>query len=227
MKNKYLIVLVLTISLPILYSFTSIYLESAHEELGNNEHAMVTGEQLFQRNCSACHGFDMTGNPPLFPSLLTVNEKMEKNEVMELLQAGKNKMPSFAHLTEAERMSITGYLFGENTKTEIVTNITPAENGHRLFVANCARCHKATAEEPLPPDQKEWGMPPAILGGITEKHSMADFKNILDAGPCYMPSFEYLDEADKEGIYVWLSTMENLSDTSNFTSECGCRMRCR
>ncbi len=59
MKNKYLIVLVLTISLPILYSFTSIYLESAHEELGNNEHAMVTGEQLFQRNCSACHGFDI------------------------------------------------------------------------------------------------------------------------------------------------------------------------
>ena len=227
MKSKYLIVLVLMINLPFLYSFTSIYLESAHEKLGRNEQVMVSGEQLFQNNCSACHSIDMTGNPPVFPSLVKVNERMQKNELMDLLQTGRKVMPSFAHLTETERMAIAGYLYGETTETKMVTNITPAENGNRLFVANCARCHQATHDDPQPPDQKEWGMRPAILGGITVKHSIDNFKNILNSGPCYMPSFNYLSDTDKEGLYTWLGTMENVFYTSNTTGGHGCSMRCR
>lgn len=227
MNKKYLIGLMLVIALPLIYGFTAKYVGPGNEELLNNYQVMVTGELLFQKNCSACHGIDMTGNPPIFPSLVLMNERMKQNEVVELLQTGRNVMPSFAHLTKAERMAIAGYLYGETTETEMVTEITPAENGNSLFVANCARCHKATHDDPQPPDQKEWGMRPAILGGISEKHSIADFKNILNAGPCYMPSFEYLSDMDKEGIYYWLGTLEDIFYTSNTTHGYGCRMRCR
>jgi len=226
MNKKYLIGLVLVIALPLIYGFTSKYARLGNEELLNNDQVMVTGEQLFQKNCSACHGIDMTGNPPVFPSLVKVNERMKKNEVMELLQTGRKVMPSFAHLTQAERVAIAGYLYGETIETEMVTDITPVENGNRMFVANCARCHKATPDDPQPPDQKEWGMRPVILGGITAKYSIADFKNILNTGPCYMPSFDYLSDTDKEGIYAWLGTMEDVFFTSFTTSGYGCRMRC-
>lgn len=227
MNKNLLIGLVLVIALPLIYGFTSKYVGPENEDLLNNNQVMVAGEQLFQKNCSACHGIDLGGNPPVFPSLVTVNEQMLKNEVVELLQTGRNVMPSFAHLTEAERMAIAGYLFGEITETEMVTVITPAENGNSLFVANCARCHKATPDDPQPPDQKEWGMRPAILGGITANHSITEFKSILNAGPCYMPSFDHLSDLDKEGIYNWLGTMKDVFYTSNTLGEYGCRMRCR
>jgi mono/diheme cytochrome c family protein len=227
MKKLFLILLSVVISLPFIYSFTLAEVQKNVATPTTKDNVTISGEQLFQNNCSACHGIDMTGNPPVFPSLSKVNERMQKNEVMELLQTGRKIMPSFAHLTEAERMAIAGYLYGETTETEMVTDITPAENGNRLFVANCARCHKVTPDDPQPPDQKEWGMRPAILGGITARYSIADFKNILNAGPCYMPSFDNLSDTDKEGIYAWLGAMEDVYYTSSTTGGYGCRMRCR
>jgi len=87
-------VLVLMISLPVIYSFTSTYLKSAQKEYVSNENITVSGQQLFQKNCAACHGIDMLGNPPVFPSLIGVNERMKKSEILELLQTGRNVMPS-------------------------------------------------------------------------------------------------------------------------------------
>ena len=227
MNKKYLIGLAVIIALPLIYGFTAKYVESGNEELLNKDQVMVTGEQLFQKNCSACHRIDMTGNPPVFPSLVKVNERMKKNEVMELLQTGRNVMPSFAHITKAERLAIAGYLFGETTETEMVTDITPTENGNSLFVANCARCHKTNPGDPQPPDQKEWGMQPAILGGITDRYKPEEFGRILNSGPCYMPSFETLETTDKNDIYAYLETFEREVVTNSRENGMGCQMRCR
>ena len=133
-------------------------------------------------------------------------------------------MPSFAHLSDAERTAIAGYLFGEDTQVEIITELTPAENGRNVFVANCARCHKASPGDPQPPDQRKWGMQPAILGGITAQYKPDEFKAILDAGPCYMPSFDFLTEKDKEDVYSYLDTFEP-AYTSNMRRGCGMRGR--
>ena len=226
MNKKYLIGLMLVIALPLIYGFTSKYVGPRNEDLLNNDQVTVTGKQLFQKNCSACHGIDRRGNPPVFPSLLTVNERMNKQQVSELLQTGRNVMPSFAHLSASERKAITGYLFGESTETEMVTDITPVENGNRLFVANCARCHKATPDDPQPPGQREWGMQPAILGGINGKLDINEFENIVNAGPCYMPSFESLSKDDKEDIYAYLGTLEESYTMGNSYSSRGCNMKC-
>ena len=227
MNKKYLVGLAVIMILPFIYGFTAKYAGQVNEEPLNGEQIMVTDEQLFQKNCSACHGTDMSGNPPTFPSLITINERMEKSQVVELLQTGRNVMPSFAQLTMAERLAITGYLFGETTETEMVTDITPTENGNRLFVANCARCHKTNPGDPQPPDQKEWSMQPAILGGITDLYEPEEFGRILNSGPCYMPSFETLETSDKNDIYAYLGTFEREAVINSHENGMGCQMRCR
>ena len=118
-------------------------------------------------------------------------------------------------------------MFGEDTEAEMITDITPAMNGHRLFVANCARCHKATPDDPRPPDQKEWGMTPAVLGGITVRYDAERFESIVNAGPCYMPSFDFLERQDKLDIYAWLETMEGDFEPAGYGCGRGCRMSCR
>ena len=225
MKKYIAFTLVITVTFMLISGFST-------EEMGltvnngNDEVKKVTGKELFINNCSACHGIDRQGNPPTFPSLVSISDRMGKDQVDGLLKSGRNLMPSFSHLSDAERNAIAGYLFGEKTESEVVTDITPVENGKNLFIANCSRCHRLTSGDPQPPDQRDYGMTPAILGGISKKHDPETFKNILNAGPCYMPSFVSLSEDDKEDIYSFLKTLENeYADEKSMTGR-GCRMRC-
>ncbi len=83
MKYKYLTGLALVVIFPFLYGFTS---NNLTDKIANDKRVTVTGEQLFQKNCAVCHGIDRQGKPPVFPSLVTVNERMSKKQVLELLQ---------------------------------------------------------------------------------------------------------------------------------------------
>ncbi len=227
MKNLITIIVALGITLPLVYSFTRDNYSTSETGIITEENFAVSGQELFQKNCAACHGINKQGNPPAFPSLVSINERMNKRQISELLQTGRNNMPSFAHLSVSERNALTGYLFGEKTESSIVTDITPVENGKNLFVANCANCHKARPEDPQPPNKRNRGMQPAVLGGITLKHELNEFENILNAGPCYMPSFESLSKQDKENIYDYLETMEDIYSETIAKVRQQCGMRCR
>ena len=187
----------------------------------------ITGEELFLKNCSACHGSDKQGNPPTFPSLVHINQKLTKEEIGTLLTTGKNVMPNFSHLSNSERTAIVGFLYGEETMSEQITEITAVENGKNIFVAKCTRCHQAKADDTKPKEQKPWGMQPPVLGGISNRFNTAQFKNILNMGPCYMPSFSALADSDKEDIYAYLSTIEGNQKSNYRMRRMGCRMSMR
>ena len=227
MKKIFFILFAAVFSLPFLYGFISEHPNTNVAQTISREQSTVSGDQLFQKNCAACHGIDRQGNPPAFPSLVSVSERLQKYQVKKLLQTGRNAMPSFTHLSEQEREAITGFLFGETTFAEQATEITPEQNGQRLFIANCSRCHKATPDDQQPPDQREWGMQPAVLGGITSRYELENFRQILNIGPCYMPSFSFLEDKDKTDIYTWLQTIEDLSAETSTLKGMSCRMKCK
>lgn len=189
----------------------------------------ITGSQLFQNNCAACHGANRQGNPPTFPSLVNIDQKLSKDLIGELLKTGRNVMPSFSHLSESERDAIIGFLNGEPTETDVVTEVTPTENGKNLFVANCARCHQPDAENSTSRGQMQWGMKPPVLNGVNNWVNISQFKRILNIGPCYMPSFAAMEDKNKEDIYDYLSSLESSYQNSNFRKRrgCGCGMSMR
>jgi len=196
----------------------------ASETLSASGNSMVTGQYLFMANCAVCHKSDLSGTPPTFPSLKNISEKMSKEEIATLLQTGRNAMPSFATLSDEERKAITGFLYGEKTVSQVTTTLTPEQKGANLFTANCTSCHKAREEDPEPTGRQNMGMTPIVLGGIDKIHPLPEFERILNAGPCYMPSFENLQSDDKKAIYLWLSTLEKPEHTNSMGNR-GCRNR--
>ena len=74
----------------------------------------TTGEALYTQLCAACHGVDRKGNPAQnVPSLTDVAQRLKKPDVVTLLQTGRNVMPAFAFLSEAQRGQLADFLFGE------------------------------------------------------------------------------------------------------------------
>ena len=185
-------------------------------------HSQITGEYLYQKNCAVCHGNQLRGNLPQFPSIIDIGSRMNKNEVQELLKTGKGLMPSFKHISNSERQAITDFLFGEDSTSEQQTETTVAELGKSLFIANCAACHKVKEDDPQPKEQRDWGRIPKILGGINSLHSQETFVYYLNMGPCYMPSFEEMKDEDKSAIYHYLSSFEKIGETESDNCQMGC-----
>jgi mono/diheme cytochrome c family protein len=186
----------------------------------------ITGSQLFQNNCAACHGADRKGNPPTFPSLVNINQKLSKNQIGELLQTGRNVMPNFSHLSDSERSAIVGFLYGESTESTVTTTLAPVEKGKNLFVANCARCHQPDTTNTATQVQMgmQMGMRPPVLNGVNKWVNIYQFKQILNMGPCYMPSFASMGDTNKEDIYAYLSSLESVYQNSNYRMRRGCGM---
>lgn len=175
---------------------------------------VVTGQDLYRLNCAGCHGLDRKGNLPNYPSLIEIKDKLTKTEVRMQIKNGKDLMPPMAHLSDKEIDGIMGYLFDENENAQIVTiaALTPEKQGEMLFKSNCAGCHRATTDDPKPQNANTHlcsMMEPAVLAGTTKRFTKDEFLNILETGPCYMPSFSYMKQEEKEALYAYLKTLES------------------
>ncbi|MBO0949319.1 PQQ-binding-like beta-propeller repeat protein [Fibrella sp. HMF5405] len=83
--------------------------------------ALVTTAQAYRSNCAACHGADRRGNHDgSYPSLLEIDKRLSAEAIHNVLRTGRGMMPSFAHLSEAERNAIVNFLLNKNTSTQLV-----------------------------------------------------------------------------------------------------------
>ncbi|HUQ67708.1 MAG TPA: PQQ-binding-like beta-propeller repeat protein [Flavitalea sp.] len=82
------------------------------------------GEMVFQKNCSPCHGSDRKGIDP-FPPLLNIAQKLKPQQALEIIEKGRDKMPSFINLPLAQREAVVAWLF--NLKK---TTLTRTEKIH-------------------------------------------------------------------------------------------------
>ena len=73
------------------------------------------GKMIYGTVCSACHGFERSINPaaPSFASLKTVKDRLAKQQALDLLETGRNQMPSFATFSDVEKRAVVAFLFEE------------------------------------------------------------------------------------------------------------------
>lgn len=79
-------------------------------EAPSKDALMQKGESVYKANCAACHQANGTGLPPNFPSL--VGSAVVKGDVAEQitqLLKGKNLMPPFGHLSDADLAAVITY----------------------------------------------------------------------------------------------------------------------
>lgn len=96
------------------------------------------GRKAYLTNCSGCHRPDMIGEQHMYPSLVDINKKLSRDEVMTVLNTGKGRMPSFQQLSLQERNQIIDYLF----------KIPAKQGGARQNIANTKTNSQDQAEIP-------------------------------------------------------------------------------
>jgi quinoprotein glucose dehydrogenase len=72
------------------------------------------GARVYTQHCTVCHGIDAKGDPQhQFPSLAGVKDRLERQDVLDLLAKGKGVMPSFGFLSKAELEAVASHVRGE------------------------------------------------------------------------------------------------------------------
>jgi quinoprotein glucose dehydrogenase len=78
------------------------------------EGGQTTVEQLYRMLCGPCHGLDLQGNPAQqVPTLMGVEDRLDREAVAEQVRIGKGAMPSFGFLSEGQRNALADYVLGK------------------------------------------------------------------------------------------------------------------
>lgn len=211
MKTKILIFGMLLLGVIFLLASTSTKSADVAQYKTFEMDTLAKGQELYRLNCASCHGLDRKGILPTFPSLVDIKEKLSKGEIRAQIKYGKGQMPSMAHLSDEEVDIIIAFLYDEAEQEVFITPLTPVKQGEMLFKSNCAGCHRATTSDPVPQNantQMCSMMEPAVLAGTTKRFTQDQFFDILEAGPCNMPTFSHMKEEEKEALYAYLETLE-------------------
>jgi quinoprotein glucose dehydrogenase len=87
------------------------------------ENISLTAKLLYEQQCSSCHGTDRQGSHDgSYPSLVNIEKRLSSEAIQEVLLKGRGMMPSFSHLPEVQRKSITNYLLNKIPAADTVSH---------------------------------------------------------------------------------------------------------
>lgn len=77
---------------------------------GNSHTLKGIGQGIYGKYCVACHGTELKGNGSTIPSLVDINKKYNEQQLASLVQNGRNMMPSFKQIPDAERKALLAFV---------------------------------------------------------------------------------------------------------------------
>lgn len=140
----------------------------------------LSARSLYLRECAQCHGDDLKGAPPSFPSLVDIAARRTPNEVAQMIVNGGGRMPGF-YTFESEAITVlVKYLItGESdTIPEVVTR-----PGHQPYRFTGYR--RWVDPEGYPPIAPPWGMLNAIdlnTGEYVWRQPFGEFPELVAKG---------------------------------------------
>ncbi|MGC1242002.1 MAG: PQQ-binding-like beta-propeller repeat protein [Chryseosolibacter sp.] len=104
------------------------WLISLNERQASAENIVSPGQQVYAQHCSSCHGAERKGNAGSgYPSLVNVNDRFERNHVLDVITKGKGRMPGNARLSENEKKMLVAFLYGERMPDNLATRVDKKE----------------------------------------------------------------------------------------------------
>ena len=83
----------------------------------------ASGKDLYTEHCAGCHRADLSGQPPTFPSLLHLTDRLTTPEIRAAIQDGGGRMPGFARLGSEALSAIQRYILtGDDTPTAVAAH---------------------------------------------------------------------------------------------------------
>jgi glucose dehydrogenase len=180
------------------------------------------GEAVYQRQCAVCHGIDLAGSPPAFPSLVDIGKRLATEKITAAIHQGVGRMPSFPNI-EGERMaSLLEYLrngAASGPAREMVAEpqekqvaLPPVEDaaGAAAYHENCAACHGESME----------GTPPSTptLIGLGSRMNSAQTADLIHKGKGDMPPLPEIEGPKLEALLRYLK-VRNADQNPDQTGE--------
>ncbi|HKQ37496.1 MAG TPA: PQQ-binding-like beta-propeller repeat protein [Verrucomicrobiae bacterium] len=121
------------------------------------------GRMIYGTICSACHGFEqaVNTNAPSFASLRTVKERLNKDQILQLLETGRNQMPSFASLSKLEKRAVATFLL-EEQDTEMISAVHAQLSWATEIPYVVTAHHEFRDPDGYPVNKRPWGTLNAI-----------------------------------------------------------------
>jgi quinoprotein glucose dehydrogenase len=101
--------------------------------------ARVSGKEVYTKECASCHGADLNGAPPEFPSLRAIDERYTEPELMTILFQGSGRMPAFARLGHSGVKAVLDYVTGGEEREVALGGSSPMDmkylsDGYKKFL---------------------------------------------------------------------------------------------
>jgi len=119
--------------------------------------ATTSGKNIYLRECAACHGANLQGTPPEFPSLIGLGSRYSDSDVFSLVSHGAGRMPGFERLGEDEMRAVVDYVYSGVDKS--AKSLAPSSTDPK-YVSD--GYHKFLDNDGYPAFQPPWGTLTAI-----------------------------------------------------------------
>jgi len=100
--------------------------------LAVNDTGRSTGKSLYLRDCAGCHGDNLQGSPPQFPSLVGLAKRMTPADFAVFVRKGGGRMPAFAALQGEAIGAIAKYVFDGEDASAGAPDRSPANQEYRF-----------------------------------------------------------------------------------------------
>jgi quinoprotein glucose dehydrogenase len=72
-------------------------------------------KSLYKNNCGGCHGDDLKGAPPTFPTLVDIGKRRSREDLASIIREGTGRMPGFDYLGRNVNEIVEFLLTGKDT----------------------------------------------------------------------------------------------------------------
>ena len=150
------------------------------------------GEKIYKSNCALCHGQDRKGNTSgSYPSLVSVKDRISRDELITILKNGQGFMPSFGQLSNDKNDALIAFLFDEqvnNDKKKLFDGYVDSllnEMEENSFPYTHTGYNRFFDEEGYPAVKPPWGTLNAIdlnKGEILWQVPLGEFEELTKRG---------------------------------------------
>jgi len=157
---------------PAVDSSTGVLYVNSTEMAGVGQLALATevgspGQRVYRSQCAMCHGGNCAGAPPEFPSLVGILSRLTPPQLIDTVQHGKGRMPSFPNIDESAMNALVDFLRTGPPRPQHPNPIAGLDSipalgvspafatdavGADVYQHRCAKCH----------GDRRQGNPPAI-----------------------------------------------------------------
>lgn len=154
------------------------------------------GEKIYTTYCATCHGADRKGSGTSNPSLISIQERMNRQNVLSTIRHGSGRMPSFANIMKGQEDAIIAFLFQQKKARPFKSegNLLEIERNEKAIKKGLGQAKEDTATRFL---------------NVTAYRAFRD----KDGNPGIKPPWGTLNAINlNTGEYEWKITVGNIAN---------------